>query len=130
MTIAGVIPTAELNFQVELIPAAFAQAYISGLKNKLEALDGPEIHLVHDMETNTSDCMISELEEALLNGLSIAELRVFKVLDLCLKNNVNFRIWCANNDINACVNHCVEVNDMASTLEAISVGSGAFWHAR
>lgn len=73
MTIAEIISTAKLNFQLGLISAAFAQTYIAGIKNNLEALDSSEIHVVHNMETTRSNCMVTEFDEALLNGLSVAE---------------------------------------------------------
>ncbi len=130
MTIAGVIPTDELNCQVELLSADLANAYIYRLKDRLEALDGPNIQLVHDMETDTSDIIVADLENALLEKKSITELPLFLILKSCFKNGVNFRIWLADNDMNALINNCVEVNDMASTLEAIKTGSGAWWHAR
>ena len=130
MTIAGVIPASELNYQVELIPADLAQPYISGLKSRLEALDGPNIQLVHDMETDTSDIIVGDLENALLENLSIVELPLFTVLNSCFKNNVNFRIWLADDDINSLINNCVEVYDMTSALESIRSRSGAWWHAR
>ncbi len=130
MTIAGEIPAGELNCQVELLPADLAQAYIAGLKDRLEALDGYKIQLVHDMETDTSDIIVADLENALLENKSITELPLFLVLTWCFKYGVNFRIWLADNDMNALINNCAEVNDMESALEAIKTGGGAWWHAR
>lgn len=129
MTISGEIPAEDLSSQVELIPAESAQTYIFDLKGRLEALDGPEIKLVHDMETGTSDIIVADLQNALLENLNITELPLFLVIESCFKNNINFRIWYANNDIDALVNNCEEVYDVASTLEAMKSCSGACWHA-
>lgn len=77
MTIAGVIPTDELNCQVELLSADLANAYIYRLKDRLEALDGPNIQLVHDMETDTSDIIVADLENALLEKKVLQNFRSF-----------------------------------------------------
>jgi hypothetical protein len=129
MTISGSIPANNLSSQVELLPASTAQVYIVNLEQKLLALDGGPVYLVHDKETSTSDILVSELQDALIEERNIASQPLYLVLCFCFNNKLNFRVWLANNDMNAFINNTIEVKDLQSALESIRNQQGVWWHA-
>lgn len=130
MTIAGRLDQSRLPAQAELLPAKHAQSYIASLTSDLESLDGGPIHLVHDRETGTSDILVSELVDALLEQRDISSLPIGRVLEACFENAINFRIWLASNNPVAYKTHTTQASSMASVLAALKNGSGAWWHAK
>lgn len=129
MTISGSIPATSPSSQVELIPASKAQVYIANLEQELLAVDGGPVYLVHDKETSTSDILISELQDALIEEQNFECLPLYSVLSFCFNNKLNFRVWLANNDMSAYVNNSIEVKDLQSALVSIGNHRGAWWHA-
>lgn len=129
MTISGRVPATGLSSRVELIPAAKAQDYLASLELKLIALDGGPVYLVHDKETSTSDNLVSEFQDAFMDGKNIESLPLVSVLNFCFKNRLNFRVWRADNDMNAYLKNSNEVKDVGSALESIKNQRGAWWHA-
>jgi hypothetical protein len=129
MTVSGSIAAISLK-DAELIPAREAQSYIASLEGKLESLDGTPVFLVHDKETGTSDLLVSDLKDALLEGTNPNSVPLMAILNSCFKAGISFRIWLANNDMNALVSNSEEVSDLVTTLEALRLRCGAWWHAR
>ena len=129
MTVAGNISRLSSNV-AELIPAHLAQPYIANLQARLESLDGSPVYLVHDGESGTSDRVVVDLKTALWEEVDPSSTALFAILSICFESGISFRIWLANNDPNALVVTSEQVISMASTLEALRLRCGAWWHAR
>ncbi len=128
MTISGNITLNDLHSHLELIPANKSQKYISNIEHKLKAIDGGQIHLVHDLETGTSDVIVGEFIEAILFETSYQELPIFQLIQLCFKQNIYFRFWWASNDLDD-FNKAIKVNDMSGIINTIKEHEGVYWHA-
>lgn len=129
MTIYGATTRMPTIVGVEFILAADAQDYIKSLAGELEHLDGGPTLLVHDCETGTSDIIIADLENALMEGENVCVLPAAQVLQTCFQNGVGFRIWWANNDPKSHINNTVWVSSLADAFAAIQVHRGATWSA-
>jgi hypothetical protein len=126
MTISGATSDMPAILGIELMLANDAQDYIKSLARELESLDGTPVYLVHDGETGTSDLIIADLENALLNGEATSDLPAVQILQACFKNGLRFRIWWANND-GAHISNPTPVTDLAEVCEAIRARRGATW---
>ncbi|MBA5637886.1 hypothetical protein H3H37_12560 [Duganella sp. LX20W] len=127
MTISGAISAVPAIDGIELLLADDAQKYIKSLANELACLDGTPVHLVHDCETGTSDVVIADLENALLDGKEVYDLPAARILQACFDNGLSFRIWWANNDRDAYISNALPVSDLRKTFEAIKAHRGAIW---
>ncbi|XZG68821.1 hypothetical protein ACTSKR_09145 [Chitinibacteraceae bacterium HSL-7] len=112
---------------IELIPAHEAQSYIRSLASQLAKLDGEPVYLVHDGETGTSDMLIWELENALLDDADVSPRPAAQLLQACFSHQIGFRTWRANNDPDAHVNNTCAVGSLADAYDAIRQGYGAMW---
>ena len=130
MTISGSVPADQQIEGIEFLPADAAQPYIANLESKIAEQDGAPVYLVHDKETGTSDMLVADLENALIEGAEIENLPVFKLIQACFDERINFRIWWADNDLDAYKKNSKPVNDMESTLNSIKAGLGGWWHSR
>lgn len=130
MTISGNVPAEQQIEDIEFLPAEAAQPYIANLASKISEQDGAPVYLVHDKETGTSDIVVADFENALIEDIEIENLPLLKLLQECFKQRINFRIWWADNDPEAYKNNSKQVNEMESTLNSIKAGLGAWWHSR
>lgn len=127
MTISGAILKMPMVIGVGLLSAEDAQDYIKSLASDLASLDGKPVHLVHDCETGTSDIIISDLENALLDDEEIGDLPATKILLACFQNGLGFRIWRASNDPRAHIDNISAVANLSETHTAIRARRGATW---
>ena len=128
MTITGNIALNDLDNHLELIPANKSQPYISNLEAQLKSVDGGNIYLVHDLETDTSDIVVGEFIEYVLFQKPYQELPLYSLIQKCFQQKINFRFWLACNDPDD-FNKSIKVKDMSGIINTIKQHKGVYWHA-
>jgi hypothetical protein len=117
-----------------LIPLSEAQPYVSGLSEKIMALDGGPSFFWDDDETGTSSELVWEAENSVLENLSLEASALGKLLADCEANHVTARIWWAGNDSDSylkvpAVLSSVEALELVSAQAGMGPGIGFVLHS-
>lgn len=112
---------------IELLQIEDAQEYVNSLGSELGGMDGKPLYLVHDGETGTSDTIIADLENALLDCSVVDDLPATKILQACFDSGVGFRIWWATDDPLAHKANISPVANLEEAFAAIKAKHGATW---
>ena len=130
MTISGKVSAGDVPATAILVPAASAQAYVANLESRLAQLDGAPVFFVDDGESGTSHDLVGQVGDALVEGRPLREVPFIVLLERCIRNGWNFRVWLADNDPQAHVKNTIPVANFDAVLENMEQGRVCVcWHA-
>jgi len=129
VTVSGSIAESDMPPGAKLVPAAKAENYyIARLERDLAELDGAPVYFIDDGETGTSEELVLAVGEALRERKAVETLPLVVLLEKCIRNKWNFRIWHATNDTGE-HRRVAPAQDLGATLASIAHDRGVFSHA-
>lgn len=128
MTVCGDVSPLISNGH-ELIPLEQCHQYLVNLISVISTVDGSPIFLVSDRETGSSDLLVSALYDAVLDEADYSSLDIYELLKVCFEAGINFRLWGANNNLNAWTDYSIRVSTLQQAVEGIGHGKSIYFHA-